>query len=80
MRDKPVQKNVIIYFFAKVINGGSQFIFLPLFSHFLNPSEYAIIVSLELISVFIQTLSTIGVERVIVTFWYNEKDATEYEL
>lgn len=75
MRDKPVQKNVIIYFFAKVINGGSQFIFLPLFSHFLNPSEYAIIVSLELISVFIQTLSTIGVERVIVTFWYNEKIA-----
>ncbi len=74
-------KNTTLYTIGHVLPKAAQFLLLPLYSRYLNPSDYGIVQSMAVLSVILTIFFTMALDRSIYRLYFNyqsKKDKKDY--
>jgi O-antigen/teichoic acid export membrane protein len=63
--------NTIIYTFGNILPKISGFVLLPLYTYYLSPSEYGIVMSMQAFMIVMQIFITLGIERSLYRIYYD---------
>lgn len=68
---KELFKNTIIYSIARIIPGITGFILLPIYTSYLDPSEYGKVQSMQVLGAFLIIIFSLASERSIFRLYYD---------
>ena len=68
---KELFKNTLIYSIARIVPGITGFILLPIYTNYLDPSEYGKVQSMQVLGMFLIILFSLATERSIFRLYYD---------
>lgn len=70
-------KNTSLYTFGNILPKASQFLLLPLYTHYLSPEDYGIVQSMAVLSTILTIFFTMAIERSIYRLYFDYKTISE---
>lgn len=68
---KELFKNTLIYSIARIVPGITGFLLLPIYTNYLNPSEYGKVQSMQVLGAFLIIIFSLASERSIFRLYYD---------
>lgn len=71
---KSVSKHTIIYGIGDWMASGLSFMLIPLYTHYLTPSEYGVLEFLDLTTIIVSTILAMGIAQAVYRYYYQFDD------